>query len=856
MAVSVQASEGGTPKMSRLASSPFYQADQKSPSPATRSFSAVGKASFIPAGPAPTLARTSPSARNFSAVGKASFLARDSSPLNTPPIVNSVMSSNNKANVDSSTPKTATVGNAPMENAVKDPQSAGKGLNAPDEVMLCSPTSETGSTVNPSSKTETPADSPLSPRKGPDRPVLTKSSSFRTPPPRLAARPNDLGKSPSSPVQPSSNSSLNQEICSSLSSTAGHQSIDFALPASSCSCSSSSASTTTNGSQSSIVSPVSTSTPIEAIDDSSNTIAPTLTSQPRNSTAENSNLVAPAVEDSDEDLELDGLELPLPPAPTAPIRKVVLQGWLHQSASESTFMGRHLDMWKKRWVVFSEDGISWFNSEEDCGPGKPAVGEEKINGPFELISESDVLFSLTVGGHTMRFKAMTVDSKHEWAAAFEEVREKQLQMNADFRDIEEKRAMQLAKILLPTLEAPPPVKVFKEGWLLKQGGGTATHTLVAFARSQWKKRWIVLNSSGFSYFENNKGTERELGFVPFDNNFAFTEGKDAMFTFQSNSRVIPLKAENPGARNEWLSAMSAAKSDFALKRPETQEKQEFGVVAIKAIDQPKEEKLLDKNCIREGYLTKKGDTRRTLKSRYFVLTPGELRYYKHPKDLKPIGIITIHDKAVVQASKEEAFAFFLVPVPGGRQFALSAKDSQDQVNWLEAFKISVPTMTVVKGIASPLLACSAGRNFLQVTQRSTRSIKEGFMLKQGHLNKNWKRRYFVLEPTLLEYFKNPHDKHIKGVVTLGSDGDFATVETDVQFTLGVNSPKKLTLVLCCETPVDLLAWLAAFQQIKNLTVNTHTGGKRSQRVVKSQSAYSLESAMAPSKVGLRRAQDI
>jgi len=63
---------------------------------------------------------------------------------------------------------------------------------------------------------------------------------------------------------------------------------------------------------------------------------------------------------SDDDIDLDSMELPLPPPPvpnslspsaaaaSARERAVVKKGWLQQSATDSKFMGRHLDMWKKR----------------------------------------------------------------------------------------------------------------------------------------------------------------------------------------------------------------------------------------------------------------------------------------------------------------------------------------------------------------------------------------------------------------------------------------------------------------------------------------------------------------------------
>lgn len=44
--------------------------------------------------------------------------------------------------------------------------------------------------------------------------------------------------------------------------------------------------------------------------------------------------------------------------------------------------------------------------------------------------------------------------------------------------------------------------------------------------------------------------------------------------------------------------------------------------------------------------------------------------------------------------------------------------------------------------------------------------KEGFMHKQGHRRKNWQRRWFVLKGYELAYYKQPQDRHPKGVVDI------------------------------------------------------------------------------------------
>ena len=41
-----------------------------------------------------------------------------------------------------------------------------------------------------------------------------------------------------------------------------------------------------------------------------------------------------------------------------------------------------------------------------------------------------------------------------------------------------------------------------------------------------------------------------------------------------------------------------------------------------------------------------------------------------------------------------------------------------------------------------------------VTKIQGNVVKEGFLTKQGKVRKNWKKRYCVLTPTSLQYFKS------------------------------------------------------------------------------------------------------
>lgn len=540
--------------------------------------------------------------------------------------------------------------------------------------------------------------------------------------------------------------------------------------------------------------------------------------------------------DSDEDFELD---LPPPvPVPTtsslmaSPLlkslqHKVFKQGWLSKSSIKDAngtkkFMGRSVDVWKKRWVVLMLDDVSYYKTEEDYKAGTK-LGNVQLGVGFDVVSESECVLCVTSGGRSLSLKASTPELKNQWVTAFDYLRQLQVDFSAEATQTVGKRMERFQTILeaKPAAVVEQVVEQFKQGWLFKQGG-TASKGRLGLGRTSWKKRWVVLNSNGLSYYDTEdafKKGEKEITFIAVDRAFDFkAEDKekdklDTSFSLVSSGRTLPLRAETKEQREEWFVAMKALQAHrekFTSDKPVAQ-----GTLSdLQPVPQLADDKFVDKNSFREGYLLKDGAGRGMSKTRYFVLLPGELRYYKHPKDPKPLGTILLDNKSVLQPSKEAAHCFFVVPVPNGRQYVLTAKDSQDEINWLDAFRRSQPSMNILrKADDAPVFEA-------QEFKKSTRSIKEGFMLKQGHINKSWKRRYFVLEPTLLVYYKCQTDKEAKGQVALGAEGDFVTAETDVRLTI-TSGPRQTKTVLTCESPVECLAWLNALQTIKKLTVHPH-----------------------------------
>jgi hypothetical protein len=51
-------------------------------------------------------------------------------------------------------------------------------------------------------------------------------------------------------------------------------------------------------------------------------------------------------------------------------------------------------------------------------------------------------------------------------------------------------------------------------------------------------------------------------------------------------------------------------------------------------------------------------------------------------------------------------------------------------------------------------------------EEETPPIKEGYLVKQGHVAKNWKKRYFVLKSDVIIYYENDQKKKEKGTISL------------------------------------------------------------------------------------------
>nr|CAB3264937.1 pleckstrin homology domain-containing family A member 1 [Phallusia mammillata] len=122
--------------------------------------------------------------------------------------------------------------------------------------------------------------------------------------------------------------------------------------------------------------------------------------------------------------------------------------------------------------------------------------------------------------------------------------------------------------------------------------------------------------------------------------------------------------------------------------------------------------------------------------------------------------------------------------------------------------------TFVHGPESAVASDDFGANpFVDSKLDSQDILKTGWAVKQGHVRKNWKRRYFVLRSDSLSYYKSDHDK--EAIRTIPINEVLAAKEET-----GDSSKQRDNLLLVAttdkiyymqtDTPEEMDSWIKAF----------------------------------------------
>lgn len=95
------------------------------------------------------------------------------------------------------------------------------------------------------------------------------------------------------------------------------------------------------------------------------------------------------------------------------------------------------------------------------------------------------------------------------------------------------------------------------------------------------------------------------------------------------------------------------------------------------------------------------------------------------------------------------------------------------------------------------------------------SLKEGWLEKKGSFIKSWKRRYFILTPTALDYYTDETKAEHKGSVPILSTSRVMHRDgSSHQFKFGLLTGKRL-LEIACTSDKDRTRWKKAIQELIN-----------------------------------------
>jgi serine/threonine protein kinase len=95
--------------------------------------------------------------------------------------------------------------------------------------------------------------------------------------------------------------------------------------------------------------------------------------------------------------------------------------------------------------------------------------------------------------------------------------------------------------------------------------------------------------------------------------------------------------------------------------------------------------------------------------------------------------------------------------------------------------------------------------------------KSGFLTKQGHVRKNWKKRWFVLErdpargENSLVYYKSPQNPVQRGIIPLDDVTISLITNLDMEHCFAIFHPQRKTYFMVADSAVDLVQWIKAIR---------------------------------------------
>lgn len=201
-----------------------------------------------------------------------------------------------------------------------------------------------------------------------------------------------------------------------------------------------------------------------------------------------------------------------------------------------------------------------------------------------------------------------------------------------------------------------------------------------------------------------------------------------------------------------------------------------------------------------GWLHKEGGNFKTWKRRYFTLYGNKICYYKRESGAMLRG----YHVAQVASHPCKQFMFSMeVTTECGRKLLLAAENKDDYDMWLAALQDAVALAD-----DDPLRLSTRGSQSSASVHASEDGISggclSGWLEKEGHRFKTWKRRFFTLKNGALIYYAEPGSAALgHGIVT------HVELDSTKPHTLSVHLDTDRVLRVSAESRAELEAWYRA-----------------------------------------------
>eukprot|EP01102_Stenamoeba_stenopodia_P011124 TRINITY_DN3402_c1_g1_i1.p1 TRINITY_DN3402_c1_g1~~TRINITY_DN3402_c1_g1_i1.p1 ORF type:complete len:213 (+),score=38.64 TRINITY_DN3402_c1_g1_i1:257-895(+) len=124
-------------------------------------------------------------------------------------------------------------------------------------------------------------------------------------------------------------------------------------------------------------------------------------------------------------------------------------------------------------------------------------------------------------------------------------------------------------------------------------------------------------------------------------------------------------------------------------------------------------------------------------------------------------------------------------------------------------------------------------------QNHDKILKSGYLVKQGHIVKNWKKRWFVLRYYTLSYFDDEEAIHPLRTIQLSDVKDLRRSANMIEMDVG-----KRTFLFKCDVEQDTCDWISAIRSrafgAENTAPYVPTSKDRSSRVASLMKKYAAE----------------